>query len=392
MRDSGPTKVPLLKEKLLVMLPADEKLLTIEKPAVESRQSVPTILNEVDPLRDSRWEGFLRGHPRSSVFHTSAWLEALRRTFGYEPTAFTTSAPDADLQNGAVFCHIDSWLTGRRLVSLPFSDHCDPLVDSAGDIPVFLSAIEQSIRQEKLRYVEMRPLHSFDAATALYQSTYSYCFHQLDLRPDLDTLFHNFHKDSTQRKIRRAAREGLVYQGGRSESLLDSFYRLYLLTRRRHQVPPLPRRWFRTLIDCFGEALNIRTASKAGHPVAGILTLRYKGTLVYKYGCSDAQFNNLGGMHLLFWRSIQEAKQEGLTFFDLGRSECENTGLITFKDRWGAIRSTLTYSRYVASRNAPDAYTPPGADWKLRFVKRVCAHAPDGLLSAAGNLLYKHIG
>jgi CelD/BcsL family acetyltransferase involved in cellulose biosynthesis len=365
-----------------------EKPISPINPNIKGHQA----LNRLDPLQDSRWNDFVAQHPRASVFHTNAWLEALRRTYGYEPFAFTTAPPGAALLNGLVFCRVESWLTGRRLVSLPFSDHCEPLLDAADDLSNFLSTVEQSFRPEKLRYVEMRPLHTFDAATTLYRSTYSYSFHQLDLRPDLASLFNNCHKDSTQRKIRRAAREGLVYQEGRSESLLDSFYRLYLLTRRRHQVPPLSRRWFRTLIDCFGETLNIRIASKAGRPVAAILTLRYRSTLVYKYGCSDAQFNNLGGMHLLIWRSIQDAKQEGLTILDLGRSDCENAGLITFKDRWGASRSTLTYSRYTASRNAPDAYRPPSADWKLRFVKHICARAPDSLLSAAGNLLYKHVG
>ena len=349
-------------------------------------------LHQIHPLQDIRWGQFVKRHAYGSVFHSPEWLEALRRTYGYEPIAFTTSAPGADLQNGIVFCRVNSWLTGRRLVSLPFSDHSDPMINNPGEANIFVSVMEQSFRREKLRYIEMRPLHNFDVPACFWRSSCSYCFHQLDLRPSLDTLFSNLHKDSTQRKIRRADRENLVYQDGRSDLLLDSFYGLYLLTRRRHQIPPQPRRWFWNLINCFGEAVNLRIASKDGRPVAGMLTLVYKNTLVYKYGCSDAQFNNLGGMHLLFWRSIQEAKQKNLTTLDFGRSDCGNPGLITFKDRWGAVRSTLTYVRYAASRNTLDPYTPSSSDWKLRFVKRVCAHAPDTLLSATGRLLYKHIG
>jgi CelD/BcsL family acetyltransferase involved in cellulose biosynthesis len=349
-------------------------------------------LRQIHPLQDIRWGQFVRRHAYGSVFHSPEWLEALRRTYGYEPIAFTTSAPGTDLRNGIVFCRVNSWLTGRRLVSLPFSDHSEPLINDPDETGMFVPAMQQSFRREKLRYVEIRPLHKSFDVPGFYRSSCSYCFHQIDLRPNLDTLFSNFHKDSTQRKVRRAARENLIYQDDRSESLLDSFYRLYLLTRRRHRVPPQPRKWFRNLIDCFGEALNLRIASKGGRPVAGMLTLSYKNALVYKYGCSDAKFNNLGGMHLLFWRSIQEAKQKGLTTFDLGRSDCENAGLITFKDRLGAVRSTLTYSRYAVSRNTLDPYAPHSTEWKLRFVKRVCAHAPDTLLSATGRLLYKHIG
>jgi len=341
----------------------------------------------IDPTTDRRWGEFLARHPRASVFHTVAWLKALRRTYGYKSVVYTTSAPGEDLQNGVVFCLIDSWLTGRRLVSLPFSDHCEPLVDSTSDLQDLLTFLQRQFAEENWRYVEMRPLNALSGTSASFRQGEKFCFHQLDLTPNLDTIFRSFHKDSTQRKIRRAEREGLEQEEGHSESLLDIFYRLQMLTRRRHRLPPQPKSWFRNLIDCFGEALKIRVALKDGQPAASILTLCYKDTLVYKYGCSDSRFNNLGGMHLLLWRSIQDAKERGLRTFDLGRSDLDNSGLITFKDRWDANQSILTYVRFPT-----ELFQRGGTDWKLRIVKRVFAHAPDTFLSAVGNILYKHIG
>src|ERR1700737_2885876 len=88
----------------------------------------------IDPLNDPRWGEFLDRHPRSSVFHTPSWLDALRRTYGFQPVVYTTSPESSDLRNGVVFCEISSWLTGRRFVSLPFSDHCEPLVDEPGGL------------------------------------------------------------------------------------------------------------------------------------------------------------------------------------------------------------------------------------------------------------------
>ena len=76
-------------------------------------------------------DGLVERHPKASVFHTPAWLQALRWTYGDEPVVFTTSPPTAELTNGVVFCRVKSWLTGRRLISLPFSDHCEPLCDSS---------------------------------------------------------------------------------------------------------------------------------------------------------------------------------------------------------------------------------------------------------------------
>lgn len=349
------------------------------------------MVQRFDPLIDSRWERFLQRHPRSSVFHSVQWLDALHRTYGYEPVGISTCPQDSVLTNAVVFCRVDSWLTGHRLVGLPFSDHCDLLVDAPADLAAIVSALEREPRQATLRYVEIRPTRSLDDTSLQSHSNFSYCLHQLDLRPNLDTLFNNCHKDSTQRKILRAEREGLAYEEGRSEFLLDCFYSLQILTRRRHLIPPQPRRWFRSLIDCFGEALRIRVAFRDKNAVAAILTLRYKDSLFYKYGCSDSRFHNLGGMHLLFWRSIQDAKQDGLKVFDLGRSDWEDTGLITFKDRWGAERSEITYSRFLASTKAKRNYMPTGADWKGRIARKVFACLSDRVLCAAGDLIYRHI-
>ena len=350
------------------------------------------VVYQIQPLVDSRWGEFLERHPRASVFHTAGWLEALRRTYGYEPIAFTTSSPDSPLENAIVACRVDSWLTGPRLVSLPFADHCEPLVNDPTDLHAFFAVFERTICQEKLRYIELRPTYVVESPTALCHSTRVYCFHQLDLRPDIDTLFQNCHKESTQRKILRAQREGLVYDEGQSESLLNIFYRLFILTRRRHHIPPQPRSWFRNLVDCFGNTLKVRLALKNGEPVASILTIRFKDTLVYKYGCSDPSFHNLGGGHLLFWRAIQEAKREGLSIFDLGRSDIEDTGLITFKNRWGATRLELTYSRYVSSIDPKGQFRPAVPDWKTRIARTMIPYLPDSVLTAIGTLAYKHVG
>lgn len=349
-------------------------------------------VHQLDPLRDRRWREFLDRHPSASVFHTPPWLEALRRTYRYVPVVLTTNPPGAELSNGLVCCRVNSWLTGKRLVSLPFSDHCEPLVDDRGDLDAILSALEQELHVGNLLYIEVRPIQNIEYATSLCFSSHAYCLHRLDLKADLDTLFSGLHKGSTQRKVRRAQREGLIYQEGRRESLLDAFYRLLLLTRRRHGLPPQPRTWFQNLIDCFGEALKIRVAFKNTLPVAAILTVRNKETLVYKYGCSDDRFHNLGGMHFLFWKAIQEAKNEGLRALDFGRSDFENTGLVKFKDRWGGTRSVMTYCRFSTSKHSRGAFASAGTGWDGEGARRILSHLPTSILCSAGDLLYRHLG
>jgi hypothetical protein len=182
-------------------------------------------------------------------------------------------------------------------------------------------------------------------------------------------------------------REGLKEQQGRSDAFLLAFYRLLLLTRRRHRLPPQPFEWFQRIRDSLGECLNVRIALKGGQVIGGIMTLRYKDTVTYKYGGSDAAYHKTGAMPFLFWGAIEDAKRDGFRAFDLGRSNTDNAGLITFKQRWGASASTLTYFRYPAS-STPSS-TAKG--WS-HIAGRLVPFLPDALLIHGGKSLYRHLG
>jgi lipid II:glycine glycyltransferase (peptidoglycan interpeptide bridge formation enzyme) len=341
----------------------------------------------IDPIADPRWAAFVEWHPQASIFHTPGWLGALQRTYDYQPVAYTTSPPGQELRNGIPFCRISTWLTGRRLVSLPFSDHCAPLAENSEDLERLLASLQRELKTEKWQYVEIRPGYSDLPIRSDFTMTEAFYLHSLDLRPSLDELFRSFHKDCVQRKIKRAGREGLSYDAGNSDSLLEEFYGLLIQTRKRQGLPPQPLEWFRNLIACFGDRVQIRIASKNRSAVAGIITLIHKKALVYKYGCSDRRFNNLGGTQLLFWNAIQEARKDQLLVLDLGRSDAENSGLIKFKDRWGAERSPLLYFRCALRPSSR-----VGRTWQLNLARHVFSHVPSPFLAAVGRLLYRHIG
>lgn len=345
---------------------------------------ISTIYN-LDPLTDERWKSFVDRHPDSSVFHTREWLLALQKTYGYVPIAYSTSRPNEELNNAVVFCHVRSWLTGSRLVSLPFSDHCQPLAETE-DLKNILESLPTR-GTARLKYIEVRPLRDDGATTyPTFDKSSSFSFHRIDLQPRAEEIYKRFHDSCIRRKIKRAERENVTYEAGRSEQLLLQFRYLLLLTRRRHKLPPQPLDWHRNLMGAFGDALTIHMASKDGRPVASILTLTHKKTLVYKYGCSDARYNNLGGTPFLFWKAIQQAKENGAEELDLGRSGTEDPGLVDFKGHLGGIRTELSYYRYPA-RPVPKQTAENGDSW----ARRVLVRLPDPAFSFAGRL-YRHLG
>jgi hypothetical protein len=341
-------------------------------------------VHTIHPLEDPRWGHLVRVHPAASIFHTHGWLQALQRTYDYEPVALTTSPPETPLANAVVFCRIRSWLTGRRVVSLPFADHCDLLSRNAAESGDLIAAVREML-DEGWQYVEIRPTVSGQLDAAGLTKSAAFRLHMLDLRPSLDELYRRTHPSGIQRKLRKAEREGLQCEDGRSPALLRAFYSLLVSTRRRHGVPPPPIEWFANLIEAFGEAATIRVASKDGRAIGSIMTLQHRGVLTYKYGCSDASVHNLGAMPFLFWRAITHAKSLGLHSFDLGRTDLPNAGLIAFKERLGAVASDLTYFRDGRGSSG-------GAGHVSRLQRQVVTRLPAPLLVMAGRMLYRHMG
>ena len=344
----------------------------------------------VNPLSDRRWDELVVRHPKASAFHQRSWLEALARTYGYEPVVFTTSAPSAELENGLVFCHIKSWLTGSRLVSLPFSDHCEPICDSAEEMNTLICGSRASFDYKHGEYLEVRPTSEDfgrSGAGMSFRPAARYFLHQIDLRPDVDELFRGLDKDSVQRRIKRAEKAGLVERCGSSDELLRHFYGLFVITRSRHHLPPPPYAWFQNLVHCQGKALEIRVAYVDEVPIAAILTLGFRKICYFKYGCSDARFNKFAATPWLLWRTIVAAKSNGALEFDLGRTQEDNEGLLVFKNHWSSRHKRLTYWRFPGT---PSLDMADG--WKLKTAKRVFSLMPQSLLVATGKLVYRHIG
>lgn len=340
---------------------------------------------EVDPLQDARWLSLIERDPRASIFHHPGWLRALSRTYGYEPVVFTTSAPDEPLTNGVVFCQVNSLLTGRRLVSLPFSDHCEPLTQPH-ELQTILQLLQERMDRDGLRYVELRPLQSCPDSEAVCQSE-KFAFHTIDLRPPAADILKSLHKDSIRRKIQRAEREHLIYEVGNQDELLKKFFHLFAMTRRRHGLPPTPFRWLTNLAECLGDRAEVRLASLGREPVAALFTLKFGQTMVYKYGASDARFNNLGGTPFLFWKAIEDAKEHGIQEMDLGRSDLDNEGLIRFKGQLGSTKTLISYWRLARG------FQPVRKSSRsFQIASQLLAHAPASLQIAIGDLFTKHMG
>jgi lipid II:glycine glycyltransferase (peptidoglycan interpeptide bridge formation enzyme) len=133
--------------------------------------------------------------------------------------------------------------------------------------------------------------------------------------------------------------------------------------------------------------VEIRIAYKSEVPVSAVLTLLFKDTVLYKYGCSDARFKSLGATPWLLWKAIAAAKSKGALRFDFGRTEEDNKGLLEFKNRWVPKPQELIYWKIPKTSSIDSA-----RGWKLQMAKRAFSVMPKSLLRLTGRLLYRHVG
>ena len=237
----------------------------------------------------------------------------------------------------------------------------------------------------------MRPI-ALDNGEALAGTEFGqgnrYFLHRLDIQPSLESLFSGFHKSCVQRVIKRAQKGAVHTVSGNTPELLRIFYRLMVQTRRRHLLPPQPYGWFESLARNLGDRLRIRAALLGDRPISAILTLTHRDTIVYKYGCSDDNYFNQGGIFLLFWEMIQDAQSAGLKELDLGRSDLDGPGLVQFKDRWGAGRTEMIY--YRSPGRTDSGHSSPLKN--LGFLRKGLGLLPDSALILIGKALYRHTG
>ena len=279
---------------------------------------------------------------------------------------------------------VNSWLTGRRGVSLPFADHCAPLCSDKEAFNRLLEAVIGLGKRRNWRYLEMRGGRSlFDEALPAT----SFYGHQLDLSTGAQALFGGF-SDSVRRAIRKAEKSGVSIEFTRDIKSVRVFHELLCLTRKRHGVPPQPFSFFKQIhqhILAPGKGWVV-IARHQGRPVAGAVFFHFGQAALYKFGASDETQQNLRANNLIMARSIEWHAQNNFTSFDFGRTSQHNEGLRNFKLGWGAKESQIEYVR-IAPQNSEFLSAP---DKDGGFSQRLFNHLPLPVSRLIGNLLYRH--
>jgi lipid II:glycine glycyltransferase (peptidoglycan interpeptide bridge formation enzyme) len=339
----------------------------------------------VNPIEYEGWDNLILSHPDYSFFHSSAWAKVLSEAYGYTPLYFTVINRDG-IEALIPAMEVNSFLTGRRGVSLPFTDYCEPMINDGIKFQDLMDSVTEYGKKAAWRYLEFR------GGKNLYPFPLSSCTflgHTLNLSDKENQTFSNF-RDSTKRTIKKAMKEGVEVNINYSPESIREFYRLNCMTRKRHGLPPQPYLFFKKVYDhIICKKLGfVVLASFHDKPIAGGVYFHFGEKAVYKYGASDLNYQNLRANNLVMWEAVKWCCQSGFKHFCFGRTEPENQGLIQFKSGWGTTEQEIRYYRYDLKKNV---FVNPTS--KLTgFYNTIFRKIPIPVLNIIGASLYKHVG
>lgn len=355
---------------------------------VELLRDVPdrctTVAVASNPTADSSWDSALGSMQSGTFFHSSAWAAVLRDSFGFR-SCYLALMEGGSMKACLPLFEADSWLAGRRGVSLPFTDECSPLAGSPEQSNALVAAALTEGIKRRWRFVEFR---GGDGLLRDQPESQVFLGHRLGLKATVDQLFAQF-ESSVQRAIRKAERAGITVEVGDALEAVEDFYELQCRTRRRHGLPPQPVLFFRNLHrHVLSRGLGfISLARQDGQAIAASIFVHMGTRAIYKYGASDERFQQLRGNNLVMWEAIQRLANRGFGELTFGRTSPGEEGLRRFKLGWGAQEYRIAYRRFDCSRQEFVTTKDQAHGWHNHLFRAM----PLPVLRFIGAKLYRHL-
>jgi hypothetical protein len=369
---------------------------TNESKIFPQRRSLESTLavDFIDPVNDARWDSFVERHPYGWLTHHSSWKKVIERSFehmkGYYPVL--VDRHNGEIEAALPVFEVKSWLTGRKLVSIPWATLSDPLVTRREEFDLLVREVEKLMGKLGAKHLEIRSLYTaalIENGTPAEQPRYIH--HYLNLDQDLECMKKLFHRSCVQQRIKKALASDLTLKIGENEEDLKSMYALHLQNRNQKNLPPQPYVFFKNMWDILHpeKRISLLTAEYGGKPIASLLLFKFKDRISAEVAHMDENYRSKSPNIFLFWEAIRQAVSEGYKIFDFGRTSPTNQSLITFKSRWNTNMSDITFYYYPVEKSPELATT---YSYQYNMIKLICKYTPDFVQPYIGSFCYRHTG
>jgi len=298
---------------------------------------------DINPMQNPIWLELLERH-NSDVFHSPQWLNVLAETYDFDVRAQVLSNGDNVPRAGIPYIKINDMFSPRTII-LPFSDYCDPLV---GNMEEWSMVSDDLVTNDQS--ISIRCLHnSVPLTDSRFEMVNKAKWHGIKLNKSVDEHFQNINS-SSRRAIRKAKREGISIRIADSEKDLRAFYEMHLKVRKnKYRLLAQSYRFLKAIWENFVEKGQgvLMLAEHGQDIIAGVLYLKWKNRMYYKFNASIEDSLNIRPNDLLMWEGIEHGINHGYNFLDLGLSDWDQDGLIGYKRKYATDEKTISFLKYL---------------------------------------------
>ena len=352
---------------------------------------------EIRLYRDSdkhSWDTYVMSHPDATHCHLSVWKEIIENTyhhktyyliaerFSHNPSNSINPTNPNNLMNSAMpyalcpmrgseriagilpLVHINSFLFGNQLVSMPFLNYGGILAEDEKTERALLSEairLGQKLKVGKIEIRHIKPLqwikeiNSSNPKNLMNPLTIRTLFHKvrmvLELPGSSDELFKSYNS-KLRSQIRRPQKEGMNSIMGGAE-LLKDFYKVFSINMRDLGSPVHSKNLFREILNHFDQNVKIGIVNYKGQAVAAGIIFCFRNIVEIPWASSLRKYNQFSPNMLLYWSFLEYACKSGHKYFDFGRSTPEE-GTHKFKEQWGAKPTPLYWHNIVLNGHQID--------------------------------------
>jgi FemAB-related protein (PEP-CTERM system-associated) len=325
------------------------------------------------------WDAFVSRCPQATGYHEWAWRRVFERAFGHEPI-YLIARRHGQVAGILPLVHINSFLFGRTLTSLPFLNYGGVVADADAVAQELLAAAAEMTRRRRCGHVELRHRQRRFPTLPCKQHKVTMLLRiEAELWDRLDRKVRN--------QIRKAQKSGLVAEQGGAE-LLKDFYAVFARNMRDLGTPVYSRRLFEEVLEAFPDRARVHVVRLGAMPVAAGIAYRTGTTVEVPWASSVRDHNSLCPNHLLYWSVIETAVAKGCDRLDFGRSTPDE-GTFKFKQQWGAEPLPLHWEYLLTSGTALPNASPTNP--KFRVAIELWKRLPLAIANRVGPAIVRSI-
>ena len=339
-------------------------------------------LDQADAATASRWDMFVDHCSEATFFHRSAWQKIITDVFRHH-AYFLYAEDEIGVRGILPLAHVKSRLFGNALVALPFAVYGGIAAVDGEAVAVLENAARElasSLGVDHLEFRNVAPRHPEWPTQDLYVTF---------RKPILPELEDNML--AIPRKQRAMVRKGIKNELiSTVDRNTDRFFALYADNVHRHGTPAMPKKYFDTLLQVFGQDCEILTVSAPdGRPLSSVLSFYFRDEILPYYAGDDESARHLAANDFKYWELMRRACERGIKVFDYGRSK-RGTGSFAFKKNWGFEPQSLHYEYCLYKSDAIPQNNPNNP--KYRFFIAAWRRMPISVANRLGPYIVRNLG